>query len=118
MRCSPERAFAMLLALALAAPGAAASGRSSYVTYCAPCHGERGEGDGPLSPLLEPRPPRHSDAAYMQKLSDDYLLRLLKEGGPAVGRSALMGEWGRTLSDAQLRELIEFIRTLPKRPAR
>lgn len=72
-----------------------APGEGDYTTYCAPCHGLRGNGDGPLAALLVPHPVRHSDARLMNALSDDYLFRLLKEGGPALGKSRLMGAWGR-----------------------
>jgi mono/diheme cytochrome c family protein len=94
------------------ADNAAARGQRDYATYCAPCHGSRGGGDGPLARMLVPRPARHSDAVLMDALSDDYLFRLLKEGGPAVGKSPLMGVWGGILSDQQIRNLIAFLRAL------
>lgn len=92
--------------------GVAARGRGDYATYCAPCHGSRGGGDGPLARMLVPRPARHSDAAFMNALSDEYLFRLLKEGGPALGKSPLMGVWGRILAEQQIRDLVAFLRTL------
>jgi len=91
---------------------AAVRGRNDYATYCAPCHGLLGQGDGPLAPLLVPRPARHSDTAFMNTLSDEYLFHLLKEGGPARGKSALMGAWGRILSAQQIRDLIAYLRVL------
>lgn len=90
----------------------AGRGQEVYRTYCSACHGARGGADGPLSKLLVPPPPRHSDAAHMEALSDDYLYRLLKEGGPAVGKSPLMNAWGKVLSEDQLRDLIAYMRTL------
>jgi protein SCO1/2 len=95
--------------------GDARRGRELYATYCVACHGERGRGDGPLSASLSPRPPRHDDASHMDTLPDDYLLRLLREGGAAVGKSPLMGPWGRTFSEAQLRDLVAHLRTLADR---
>jgi cytochrome c oxidase cbb3-type subunit III len=92
--------------------GVAARGQGDYATYCAPCHGSRGGGDGPLARMLVPAPPRHSDAEFMNALSDEYLFRLLKEGGPALGKSALMGVWGRNLSEQQIRDLVAFLRSL------
>jgi mono/diheme cytochrome c family protein len=104
---------------AAATPSAVAEpGESDYVRYCAPCHGSRGNGDGALAALLTPRPARHSDAAFMRALSDDYLIRLLKEGGPAVGKSALMGAWGRVLSDQQIVDLVTFMRLLSRHTER
>jgi cytochrome c553 len=62
--------------------------------------------------MLVPRPARHSDAAFMNALSDEYLLRLLKEGGPAVGKSSLMGAWGKNLSEQRICDLVAFMRSL------
>lgn len=89
-------------------------GRVDYATYCAPCHGSRGGGDGPLAAMLTPRPARHDDARYMDRLTDAYVMRLLKEGGPALGKSPLMGKWGRRLTDDQLRDVVTYMRTLQR----
>jgi mono/diheme cytochrome c family protein len=111
----------IFLALAALASGDAAAaparGEADYVTYCAPCHGSRGAGDGPLAAMLVPRPARHSDTAFMNALSDEYLLRLLKEGGPAVGKSSLMGAWGKTLSGERICDLVAFMRSLARQAA-
>jgi hypothetical protein len=92
--------------------GVAARGKGDYAIYCSPCHGPCGGGDGPLARMLVPRPARHSDAVFMNALSDEYLFRLLKEGGPALGKSPLMGAWGKTISEQQIRDLVAFLRTL------
>lgn len=31
-------------------------GQEMYVSYCAPCHGRSGKGDGPAAPALTPKP--------------------------------------------------------------
>jgi cytochrome c oxidase cbb3-type subunit III len=115
-------AAAVSIALAVATlsstPAAAAPrdppvrGQADYATYCAPCHGIRGDGDGPLAHMLVPRPVRHTDASRMNALSDEYLFRLLKEGGPALGKSPLMGAWGRTLSEHRIGDLVAYVRSL------
>ena len=69
-----------------------------------------------MAKLFQRAPARHTDAAYMGVLTDDYLHRLLKEGGPAVGKSAQMAAWGGTLSDGQLDDLIAFMRSLSVDP--
>jgi mono/diheme cytochrome c family protein len=92
----------------------AARGATLYATYCATCHGPRGDGDGPGAAALDPKPAKHSDSAYMDALSDDHLLRVIQQGGPAVGRSPLMPAWGGSLSDAQIRDLVAFVRSLSR----
>ena len=97
---------------AAAAAPHAAPGEADYATYCAPCHGSAGNGDGPMARMLVPRPARHTDAALMNARSDEYLFRLLRDGGPALGKSALMGAWGGILSEQRLRDLVVVLRTL------
>ena len=52
-------------------------GGANYATYCSPCHGANGSGNGPMAALLNPRPARHIDSAYMNTLSDDYMFRVI-----------------------------------------
>ncbi len=93
---------------------AAAPGAGDYGNYCASCHGAHGDGDGPLAGALDPQPAKHSDGDAMGALSDEYLFRVIREGGAAVGKSPLMAPWKGTLSDSQIRDLVAFIRTLSK----
>ena len=97
-----------------AQPTAAAPGAGDYGNYCASCHGAHGDGDGPLAGALDPQPAKHSDGDAMGALSDEYLFRVIREGGVAVGKSPLMAPWKGALSDSQIRDLVAFIRTLSK----
>lgn len=90
----------------------AGRGEANYATYCSPCHGVQGNGHGPMATLLDPKPARHSDNAYMKTLSDDYMFRVIRDGGPAVGRSPMMAPWKGTLSDLQIWDLVAYIRSL------
>ncbi len=110
----------LMLTLAMSEAGAKASrsvadrGETNYATYCSPCHGAQGNGDGPMAALLNPKPARHGDADYMKTLSDDYMYRVIRDGGPAVGKSPMMAPWKATLSDPQIRDLVAYIRSLAK----
>ncbi len=101
---------------ASAAAGDAARGEVLYGQYCASCHGPRGAGDGPVAASLNPKPVRHSDGAYMNQLSEEHMFKVIKEGGASVGKSPLMAPWGGTVSDAQIWDLVAFIRTLAEPP--
>jgi mono/diheme cytochrome c family protein len=94
----------------------AAAGAITYQTFCAACHGAKGDGDSPFAQTLNPPPTAHSDGKYMNTLTDDYLFRLIKEGGMAVGKSPNMAPWGGSLSDAQIRDVMADIRTLAVPP--
>ena len=71
-----------------------------------------GCGDGPLSASLDPKPAKHCDGNYMNALTDEYLFQVVKQGGAAVGKSPLMAPWGGTLTDAQIRDVVAFVRSL------
>ena len=105
-------------AAAPTAPAAAdaARGAATYQSLCASCHGPRGAGDGPAGQNLDPRPAHHDDGGYMNALSNEHLFRVIKEGGAAVGKSPLMAPWGGALSDAQIRDVVAYVRTLAKPP--
>jgi cytochrome c1 len=98
------------------APGDAAAGATSYALFCASCHGADGGANTPIADSLKPRPTAHSNGTYMNTLSDDYLFRIIGQGGPAVGKSPLMMAWRGSLSDEQIRDVIAFIRTLADPP--
>lgn len=99
-------------AVALAAQGDPTQGELLYGTYCASCHGARGAGDGPVAAGLDPKPARHDDGPSMNRLSDEHLFRVIRDGGAAVGKSPLMAPWGEMLSDPQIRDLVAYVRSL------
>ena len=109
---APTPAPAAAPAPAPAATPNASVGESLYAANCASCHGLKGAGDGPAGVALEPKPARHNDGAYMNALTNEHLFKVIKEGGPAVGKSPLMAPWGGVLSDAQIWDVIAFVRSL------
>ena len=111
-------ATAVILALAFTgaalAAGDAAKGKAAFQQYCAGCHGSAGKGDGPAGAAINPKPKDLSDKALNRSLKDDYLVKLIKEGGLAVGKSPLMPKMGGTLKDSDVADLVAFIRSLAK----
>lgn len=89
-------------------------GRETFRHYCQTCHGETGAGDGFNAFNLDPHPRDLSDPA-LQKKTDADLIDTIRRGGAGVGLSALMPPWGRTLSDAQIDEVVLYVRSL-RRP--
>jgi mono/diheme cytochrome c family protein len=86
-----------------------AEGKKLYVTNCAPCHGDKGRGDGPAAQALSPKPADHSSAA-IQNETDGALFWKLSEGRNP------MPAYGKILTEQQRWELINYIRTLSKTP--
>ena len=94
----------------------AEAGRADYQIYCASCHGPKGGGDGPVAAALPVQPAKHNDGKIMNALSDEYLFKVIAEGGSAVGKSEMMAPWSGSLSDAQIHDIIAFIRSLADPP--
>jgi cytochrome c553 len=61
-----------------------------FTSMCATCHGIDGRGDGPAAASLDPRPRDYSDPAWQASVTDDYLKKLIVEGGKKNGKSPLM----------------------------
>jgi mono/diheme cytochrome c family protein len=83
-------------------------GKTLYIANCGPCHGNKGKGDGPAAPGLNPKPADHTSAA-VQSEADGSLFWKLSEG-----RNPMPG-YKKIFSEQQRWELINYIRTLAKK---
>jgi mono/diheme cytochrome c family protein len=109
-----RRASRVLLATLVLA-GVQASGaraqtaQDTYAQRCTPCHGANGKGDGPSGKFLTPPPKDFATALNGQ--GDDWIAKVITQGGPAVGLSAAMPP-STGLSEDQSRDLIQYIKKL------
>ncbi|MFI5153490.1 MAG: c-type cytochrome [Chitinophagales bacterium] len=87
--------------------GALPDAKKLYTSYCVPCHGDKGKGDGPAAPGLNPRPADHSSAT-VQSESDGALFWKLSEGHMP------MPSYKNAFSEQQRWGLVNYIRTLAK----
>jgi mono/diheme cytochrome c family protein len=83
-----------------------------YYAFCATCHGVDGRGSWRAALFLV-RPGDLTDPR-VASLPDTYVFDLLKHGGAPIGRPG-MPAFGTTLSDADVRLMVQFVRTLAKR---
>jgi cytochrome c oxidase cbb3-type subunit III len=86
--------------------------RSLYVKWCSGCHGPNGAGDGPNARYLPVKPAVHRDATAMGKRPDDSLYDAIAGGGAIMGKSPRMPAFAGSLSPAEIRSLVGYIRTL------
>ena len=91
-------------------------GREVYAKYCAHCHGAEGKGDGPSGQGLPIKPQDLAEGRVINPLPDHFIFRVIAAGGPAVGLSPIMPPFKPQISDRQIHEVIQYIRTLA-RPA-
>ena len=95
-----------------AAATAAFDARGTFTTVCATCHGPAGEANGPMAASLNPRPANFSSAAFWAGKTDAELLKAIRQGGAAVGRSAMMPAWGGMFTNEQSVAMLTYVKTL------
>ena len=113
-------ATALLAPLAASAAGDAAAGKVIFTTNCATCHGDTGQGNGPLGASLNPPPRDFTKAQFKfdtdkdgKTGTDADLKNVIQKGGMAFGGSPLMAPWPQ-LSEPDIANLIAYIRTFHK----
>jgi mono/diheme cytochrome c family protein len=111
----------LVLTLAVAigpasAAGDAGAGAKVFAERCARCHGKDGHGDGPDLAKLHPSstPVNWTRSVVMKKWSDQEIVDIITKGGKAVGSSPVMPPFGGKLTNAQIQDLLAFIRSLAK----
>ncbi len=92
-------------------PVQVAQGQRLYANYCSSCHGVNLEGQPnwkqPL-PDGKLRPPPHDSSGHTWHHPDDLLLEIIANGGdPAI---STMPAFGDTLSEAEMRAVLAFIK--------
>jgi DMSO reductase family type II enzyme heme b subunit len=97
-----------------AAPEDLEAGKALYEEHCTQCHGEQGDGDGVMADLLDPRPRDFRRGIYKIRRTmqgglptDQDLFRIVGKGMPGTSMPA----WHERLSDAQIWQLVHYIKT-------
>ncbi|MGH7414123.1 MAG: c-type cytochrome [Candidatus Rokuibacteriota bacterium] len=93
-------------------PKTATGGQRLYLANCATCHGADGRGSWRATIFLM-RPGDLADPR-MDGHSDEYLFALIKNGGATIGKPG-MPSFGYHLKDDEIRDLVRYLRTLPRR---
>jgi len=83
-------------------------GQVVYKTNCILCHGINADGKGRAAKLFEPAP---ADLTVSNK-NDDYKEMIIRLGGEAMGRSAVMPVWGEQLSDQEIKDVVAYLGTI------
>jgi mono/diheme cytochrome c family protein len=109
----------LAVVVGVALPGLAGSadlakGEATYAKFCASCHGPTGKGDGPMGVRMNPKPKDFADKPYNASMKDDYLVKIILEGGKAVGKSPMMPKMAATLKENDAADIILYLRSLAK----
>lgn len=93
---------------------AAAKAKEVFAQRCVPCHGTTGNGDGPASASLTPKPRAFGDPQWQASVSDEHIKMIIMRGGVAVGKSAAMPNNPDLTDPAVLGELASIVRAFKK----
>lgn len=88
---------------------AVGSGRQLFDTYCIPCHGASGRGDGPIVKVFTQ--PKDLTGAEVQDRQDGWIFGTIRNGGN------LMPRYGHELAPGERWAIVNYVRTL-RGPAR
>ena len=75
-----------------------------YHKYCAPCHGDHGDGNSRAQTALDPPPRNFTTAKSREELSPERMLTSVTYGRPGT---AMVG-WKRRLSEAQIAAIVSL----------
>ena len=91
-------------------PEGLAAAADMFHENCAPCHGDKGGGDGELAQYIKKvKPSNFTDAMMMNEMTDGEIFWKMSEGRPP------MPPWKDQLTDTQRWQLVNYLRTLAPR---
>ena len=91
-------------------PEALTRGRMLYQTFCVVCHGEQGQGDGPLVPRI-PNPPSYT-SKQVQQLAPGHILHVITYG------SGRMPSYAAQIPLEERWLIVHYVATLQRGAAR
>ncbi len=109
-RASPPADFANMKNPVAGDPSAVTAGKDIFSKNCQTCHGADGQGDGPSAASLNPKPANLTFTA--KEASDQYIHWVISEGGAAANLNSAMPSFKGTLSDQQIWQVTEYVKSL------
>jgi len=91
-------------------------GKRIFYQYCVWCHADATPAGPSNRSNLTPVPPLLNDGATLNSESDEFMQNIITLGGSAMGKSAMMPPYGRTLSAEEIRSVIAFTRAIAQPP--
>jgi len=83
-------------------------GEIVFMSYCTLCHGVSGEGNGRAAKIYNPRPANLRKSMF----PDAYKEGIIRVGGERMGRSSAMPSWQDELTEEQIHDVVNYLRTI------
>jgi mono/diheme cytochrome c family protein len=87
-------------------------GKRVFYQYCVWCHADATPAGPSNRSNVTPMPPLLNDGEKLNGESDEYLENIITLGGSALGKSAMMPTYGKTLSPNEISAVIAFTRAI------
>jgi len=91
-------------------------GKRLFYTYCVWCHADSTPAGPSNRSNLNPSGALANDGATLNPMSNEFLRNMITLGGSAMGKSAMMPPYGRTLSQQDIDDVIAFTRAIAQPP--
>ncbi|MGH7923391.1 MAG: c-type cytochrome [Candidatus Binatus sp.] len=88
-----------------------AQGKEKFDTYCAPCHGVAGQGNGPVAHILA-KPPKNLVTGTSKDLPDGYFYGTIRDGNLA------MPSYAEEMTPEQRWQIVMYIRSMQSAASR
>ena len=93
-----------------------AQGKRIFYQYCVWCHADATPAGPSNRSNLTPVPPLLNDGDKLNGESDEFMRNIITLGGSALGKSAMMPPYGKTLSAGEVQAVINFTRAIAQPP--
>ena len=90
-------------------------GKQKFNTLCVSCHGEKGDGQGPVGKTLNPPPRDFTKGEFKYGGTDQDIFDVISNGAAAKGGSPLMAPWGAIVSEKERWGLVKYVRSLKQK---
>jgi cytochrome c oxidase cbb3-type subunit III len=87
-------------------------GKRVFYQYCVWCHADASPAGPSNRSNVTPLPPLMNDGEKLNGESDEYMQNIITLGGSALGKSAMMPPYGKTLSPEEIKSVIAFTRAI------
>ena len=89
-----------------------AQGKRIFYQHCVWCHADATPAGPSNRSNVSPVPPLMNDGEKLNGERDEYMQNIIALGGSALGKSAMMPPYGKTLSPGEIAAVIAFARAI------